>query len=216
MDSSKAIVYIADIKDTIWDGYYDRFKDLIEPKRLERIDGTGNERQKKLLLCTGALLQGVLKCHGADAKDIVYSLHGKPFLKGRDDLYFNVSHSGTLIVVALAGCEIGVDIQKPVPYKEALVNRICGPDERSEMGNAIIKSLNYVWAVKESYTKLVGTGIATELKDISFKRDGEQLEIFVKGEKAACGYHVYSDELYETILTSKEPITVENVITMNL
>lgn len=216
MESNKAIVYIADIKDTVWDGFYDRFKDLIEPKRLERINSVENEKSKKMLICTGALLQGVLKLHGGDAHDIAYDENGKPFLQGKTDLFFNVSHSGTLIVVAVAGCEIGVDIQKPVPYKEALINRICGMEERDSLGSAVIRNFNLVWAVKESFTKLTGTGIARDLKEITFVRNGEEFDILEKGEKAAKGYHVYADELYETVLSSKEPINVENVITMNL
>ena len=208
MEKSEAIVYLANIKNADASALYEKFKDKIEPKRVERIENCKNDNEKKLLTVTGVLLQGILAQQGVAASMIGYGLHGKPYVKNRGDVFYNVSHSGDYVMIAVAGQPVGVDIQKPVPYKETLVNKICSFEERDKLGQEIVKHLNLVWAVKESYTKLTGEGITRELAEISFEKNDASLVIKDNGHDAAVGEVVYSDDLYEAVIAAREPFTI--------
>ena len=217
MERSEALVYLAETGHANWEALYERFKQNLEPERVERIEKCTNPAQKKRLVCTGVLLQGLLKAQGVSADQISYEENGKPYIEGREDLFFNISHSGKMVIIALAGQPVGIDIQTTVPYKEALVNKICSMEERNLHGNDLVRHLNLIWAVKESYTKLTGKGIATELSEIGYRAgEGDDYVITFNGEDVAVGKHVFSDEIYEAFLTSKEPLNVGNLITMNL
>src|SRR5688572_26216936 len=57
--------------------------------------------------------------------------HGKPFIEGAP-LEFNLTHSGDLALIAVAGRRrVGVDVERlrPVPGLDDLAPRVCGPDE---------------------------------------------------------------------------------------
>lgn len=216
MEKNQALVYIAEIKGADWQALYARFKDNLNPLRVERIENAANVGVKKELVCTGVLLQGVLRSQGASFRDFEYGPNGKPSLKDRDDVFFNISHSGNYVVIALCGQEVGVDVQKPVPYKEALVNRISTMDERSRLGDIPVKHLNYMWAVKEAYTKLTGEGISKNLADITFEKSDENIIISDMGENAAYGKSIISDDLYEAVIATREPLENVNVSRMAL
>ena len=217
MERSVAMVYLADIVHANWEALYAQFKANLEPDRVERIEKCTNAGQKKRLVCTGVLLQGLLKAQGVTTGQIAYEENGKPYIDGKEDLFYNISHSGNKVIIVLSGQPVGIDIQATVPYKEALVNKICSMEERDAHGNDLVRHLNLIWAVKESYTKLTGQGITVELSDVGYsEKENGDLSITFKGEEAAVGKHVYSDEIYEAILTSKEDLNVGNVVKMNL
>ena len=51
-----------------------------------------------------------------------YGEHGKPYLNG---FCFNLSHSGTLAVLAVADGEVGVDVEKIAAASDKLICRVC-------------------------------------------------------------------------------------------
>ncbi len=55
--------------------------------------------------------------------------NGKPALKGLP-IHFNISHCKGLAVCALAPCPVGVDAEGLRPVSEALLRRVCTPEER--------------------------------------------------------------------------------------
>ena len=216
MEKENVIVYLADISKTDYETLYASFKANMEPKRVERIELAGNDKVKKELVATGALLQGILRGFGKKATDIAFEEKGKPYLPDCEDVYFNVSHSGNYVMIAFSGQPIGVDIQKIVPYKEALVNRICSFDERSKYSGDLIRHLNKIWAVKEAYSKLTGEGIGKDLSEVSFEGENDDLTISDKGEPSAKGKIVFSDDIYEAVVTAKEDFFVTAINRMNL
>lgn len=98
---------------------------------------------------------------------------GKPRLA--DDfpgkrLQFNISHSGDLVVIALAeGPRVGVDVERLRPISEAdgIVARCFAPGERSayhRASDAEKPALFYrAWTRKEAYLKATGEGLAFPL-----------------------------------------------------
>jgi len=102
--------------------------------------------------------------------------HGKPFLKlppQNCDLRFNLSHSGNLVVLALAhGREVGIDIEliKPPENLTDLAMRVFSPAElarwqplpAARQPAAFFTS----WTRKEAWLKCIGQGLIDDLSAI--------------------------------------------------
>lgn len=95
---------------------------------------------------------------------------GKPELAiGPTGLHFNVSHSGGIAVVGLAGAPIGVDVEvcRPVPRAQRLADRFFARSESvwlaavpaSERDRAFLA----LWTCKEAYVKAVGGRLGPSL-----------------------------------------------------
>jgi 4'-phosphopantetheinyl transferase len=85
--------------------------------------------------------------------------HGKPALLGAE-LQFNLSHAGDLAVVALAGVEVGVDIER-LDRSSRAVERTLTPGERAALRHGDDRRLQLlrVWCRKEALAKAIGTGL---------------------------------------------------------
>ncbi len=104
----------------------------------------------------------------------VANAHGKPGLdpgSGVDPtLRFNLAHSGSLVVYALArGRELGVDIEwvRPEFGGEAIAGRFFAPGEvaalRALPPEARALAFFHGWSRKEAYIKALGQGLALPL-----------------------------------------------------
>lgn len=96
---------------------------------------------------------------------------GKPFLADHPDLVFNLSHSGSAFLIAVAfDCRLGVDLEyfKNRVDFSGLVNH-CFAEEEITYWNRLPeirkKSEFYnFWTRKEAFVKAVGRGLALGLK----------------------------------------------------
>ena len=57
-------------------------------------------------------------------------IHGKPFWKPEEGIYFNVSNTKGLVVCAVARCEVGVDGERIRQVKLPVIRRCCSPREQ--------------------------------------------------------------------------------------
>ena len=86
--------------------------------------------------------------------------------------HFNISHSGDAAVVALAGAELGVDVEslRPVARAERLAARFFSDRERQSLANLPAglydPAFLAIWTAKEAYLKAVGSGISMPLRKI--------------------------------------------------
>lgn len=75
---------------------------------------------------------------------------------------FNLSHSGNLVVLAIAGCEVGVDIEKIMDVHEATVKKMFCEKQQEELlqleGRAKNERFTELWTTYEAMLKLKGTG----------------------------------------------------------
>ena len=78
---------------------------------------------------------------------------------------FNLSHSGDYVVCGVSNGEVGVDIQKWVPYKERTAERFFAKEEwelLQEKDEPERTELFYrLWSRKEAYGKYTGQGIGS-------------------------------------------------------
>ncbi|MCF2662369.1 4'-phosphopantetheinyl transferase family protein [Pseudoflavonifractor phocaeensis] len=93
---------------------------------------------------------------------------GKPFFPGREDLTFNLSHSGSLALCALGGTPVGVDIQIVRAWRPGLPRRVCSPRELAWLGEGpdFWERFCQLWALKESLVKQRGTGLTHPISAI--------------------------------------------------
>jgi len=97
---------------------------------------------------------------------------GKPYYKsisGKQDIEFNISHSGEMILVAFSrDAKIGVDIQEIIDCSEYLeiARSFFEPEEVKNIEESNSKELFFqYWSAKEAYLKAIGVGL---LKGMSF------------------------------------------------
>ena len=94
--------------------------ELVTDSRKRRIQAYVRPEDKARRLVAGLLLRNV--CGVTDDSQLMYGKNGKPYLKDKS-IYFNLSHSGDYVVLAVADYEVGVDIEKIEPYDHAIAAR---------------------------------------------------------------------------------------------
>lgn len=98
--------------------------------------------------------------------DWILSASGQPFPDGirttQGRQYVSLSHSGSLIAVALSDKPVGLDVQEAVPSDaSAIFRRFAHPEEKMWMGSAPEKeAFLHWWTCKEAAVKLTGEGLA--------------------------------------------------------
>jgi 4'-phosphopantetheinyl transferase len=90
--------------------------------------------------------------------------HGKPEVAG-SPLRFNVSHTGSLALIALAtGFEVGVDVER-LDRRSSAISRTLTPAEAAALdaggGDRHVELLR-VWCRKEALAKAIGGGLGWE------------------------------------------------------
>lgn len=125
---------------------------------------------------------------------------GKPFVKD-DNLYFNISHSGEYAVCAIGDEEMGVDIQKKKEIKYEFARRYYHDKdlEHIDRSEDSLTEIIRVWAIKESYVKLKGKGMAYGMN--KFYCDFEN-GLIMENEKRVANYiKVMENEEYVCFLS---------------
>jgi phosphopantetheinyl transferase len=101
-------------------------------------------------------------------------LRSEAYSEGRAMLYFNVSHSGTWGLVAIASEPVGIDLEAIHPriHVRSLVSTLLSPAERSawrEIRPAEqLQQIVRLWVCKEALLKAMGLGIAECLQMVNF------------------------------------------------
>ena len=84
---------------------------------------------------------------------------GKPYLKD-SPYHISISHSGVWWILAISLEPVGVDVQEYRSARfSALAKRFFHPTEVKALEKHNFEDFYKVWTAKESYVKLVGTGI---------------------------------------------------------
>ena len=102
-------------------------------------------------------------------KDVSYNEFGKPFIKNKP--YFNISHSGEYVAVAIDDNPIGVDIQI-MEEKHLKLTKIFTKEEQEYIDKEdTLNRFHLMWSIKEAALKLIGKGITQSFKDVEIIDD---------------------------------------------
>ena len=119
-------------------------------------------------------LRAILSRYGAGPPDqltLLTGSHGKPMLPPPSPLHFNVSHSGSVGLVAVAlGREVGVDVEqiRPLRSLRAIARRFFAPAEVAALERLapsdFVAGFYRCWTRKEAYVKARGLGLSLPLE----------------------------------------------------
>lgn len=149
-----------------------------------------NENTARNALYAGAFLQVVLAGElgvPVSAVSYIYGEQGKPELDmerignefdGEDlkRLYFNLSHSGDYVVLAVSDETVGIDIEYKNKNALRIAERFFCPEEYDVIAAADSEKerkqlfLQY-WTMKEAYVKYCGTGLQLPLSSFLIRRN---------------------------------------------
>jgi 4'-phosphopantetheinyl transferase len=146
--------------------------DLLSPDERARANGYLRTADKHLFVVARVLARTALAQYlHRDPRSIAFDhgRHGKPSVAASSHhrLGFNISHSGDIVVCAVAPVEaIGVDIERvrSTVSVDALAARHFSPAEREALGRWVPEARRAafftVWTRKEAYLKALGTGFS--------------------------------------------------------
>ena len=94
--------------------------------------------------------------------------HGKPFIEGRSDIHFNISHCQKAIAVVVSDQPVGIDVESFRKYSDALLDKTMNETEKAEILASATPEETFAcyWTRKEAVFKMQGTGITDNLHHI--------------------------------------------------
>jgi len=158
----------------IYQSLYEKASD----QRKSRADRYLRQEDKLRCVTAAALLKKVL---GADDSQIAKNDFGKPYLKDRRDVHYNLSHSGRYVVLAWGDTALGIDVQKheACTNMEAIGTRFFAFDELQYVQGDIGRFYE-IWTKKESFLKYTGKGLREDLRAFSVLAPGADIRYFYR------------------------------------
>ena len=107
---------------------------------------------------------------------------GKPFILGKESFHYNLSHSGSWVVIAFGDSEVGVDVERlrADTRIEGVAMRFFTAEEQRyvfrEENNRHQRFLE-IWTGKESFLKYLGTGLKRKLTAFSVLSLGPEVRL---------------------------------------
>ena len=151
----------------------------LSKERQQKIEAIKAEGGRRSSLGAWALMDhGLQQLYGLRQKDvkIAYGAHGKPYVKDRPEIHFNLSHSGDYVLATFGPVELGCDIQ--VIGEAHRNDRIAARFFTEAEQKALAEGMDFyrIWARKESYIKCIGDGMARDLRSFSVVEDFAQAQ----------------------------------------
>lgn len=101
--------------------------------------------------------------------EIIKNRYGKKFLEN-NEIYFNISHTNNILSFVFDCEECGIDIEYTQKQRrvEQLANHYFTNEEKEVVLNSdnINNSFYHIWTMKESYSKMIGSGIVGYFNNI--------------------------------------------------
>ena len=128
-----------------------------------------------------------------DEELLRFNKNKKPYLRDYPGIYFNISHSKEIIIVALSNVEIGIDIEEIKHFNQSFIDKVFSFEEKVQSINLNNKDEFYtrLWTLKECHFKCLGTGLKFPLTKTSFNLEKTNYSIeFKKGNN-----YYYQDKI---------------------
>ena len=184
---------------------YRRLFDASPVERQSRAEGYLRQEDKSRCVAAHALIRyAVEKTLNLSEFTVERDDYGKPHIQGRPDFHFNLSHSGSWVVIAYGASPVGIDVERirMDTGKENIARRHFTPEEQAYLfsaGEENGERFFEIWTAKESYLKYLGTGLRRSLNSFSVVPDGTGLGVRFTGRRLG--------DSYLTVCTRQEDIT---------
>lgn len=179
---------------------FDFFYKNVSKYRQEKINTFRQVKDKNLSLGAGILLGSALKDLGLCEKDMLYKegKYGKPYFENEPNLYFSVSHSHNMALVALCDTEIGCDIERIDKIDLSIAKRFFHTDEYNNiigLHNTSEQQRQFFrfWTLKESFIKATGFGFKLPLNEFCINLSGEKISVSCSDTDGIYNFAEYSD-----------------------
>ena len=143
------------------------YAQLLDKERRERV-----ERYRLIDDKKRCILAGLMTRHFLGNAEILKNEYGKPFLS--DGRFFNISHSGSYVLFALAESEIGCDIEQFHYVNAVRTGKTVFNDDEMTLILASADRLGIFfnfWTKKESLLKCIGEGFHRSAKSVDVCSD---------------------------------------------
>ena len=167
----------------------------VNEKQKEKAFTYKNERDQIRSLASSYLANSLSK------EPLLFNDMGKPFFANGP--FFNISHSGRYIIMAVSDKEIGVDIEENVEKDMSSLIRIFNEAEAKMIKEHA--DFYYLWCAKESLIKCIGSSISHVKEIPGLPLNG--LKTF-KGKDYQCKTFVYEKHIISITRESKEEFEV--------
>lgn len=165
---NKTRVYIAETAVLKDDSLFGKLYNIVSVERQVRIDSYLFPKDKRLSLAAELLMRYGFQAEGLDEYPLGYGENGKPYIQGRSDIFFNLSHSEERVMCAVSGRDVGCDVEKVTEIDLEIARRFFYGSEYERIAREQTLSRRYdtffrLWTLKESFMKATGLGMALPL-----------------------------------------------------
>ena len=179
-------------------------------ERILKIQSQKQVEKRKQSFGAGLLLREALLRHGFSGESVYIGPNGKPMA---DNICFNISHSGKMIVCAVSDKPVGCDVEEVKPVPEGIVTHFFSDGERRYLqefrGKAYQEAFFRLWTMKESYAKMTGEGMSSLLGsfevlcgDSSLTKEGPR--VLREGSVQSCVFQEYHVPGYQIAVCAEE------------
>lgn len=190
-------LYYTDFSGRNTEELMDSYQNRIDSQRYEKVMRIQAPEARVRSLLGGFLLQRAMQEALLSEKEVLplpftYGPQGKPYLEEHLNLYFNLSHSGRVVVCVLCDEEIGVDVQEYRNVKERVAERFFTGQEKEQLRALKADTEEYeklffrLWSVKESYIKFTGLGMKQGLDTFIVDWETGRIRDASSGKAIAC------------------------------
>jgi len=164
---------IGDVRDR---SLYADLMPLLTPQKRERIEKLVHAEDVVRTLTGERLIRDIIErkfgIQGAAVR-LDTNAYGKPFLAGYPDFHFNLSHSGRLVVCAVGGSPVGIDVehQGDADWK-AIASFLSDEEQRDLSARPAEDQRSHfyrLWTLKESCLKCRGKGFFIDPASFTIK-----------------------------------------------
>lgn len=189
-------VYIADVTVLKDEDLYGKLYARLDAERRAKVDRFRFPKDRRLSVGAGALLMYALQKENVGNVSIEVKPTGKPYLAGKESLFFNLSHSENKVMCAVADKEVGCDVERKTEFDQALASYVMTKQEFQQIygleSEAKQQEMFFrLWTLKESYMKATGLGIRLEPGTFGMKVEKESISVIPPVDEQVFNFKEY-------------------------
>ncbi|WP_317853661.1 4'-phosphopantetheinyl transferase family protein [Chakrabartyella piscis] len=202
--------YILDVTQLNKEEIFDEALSHVKKTRQDKVALLRKKEVKRTSLGAGLLLEYALQQEDAsyDVETLAYTPKGKPYFLG-NDIYFNISHSGEVVLCVTSQKNIGCDIEK---IRETIPKHLDKILSKTEMKcfetlseTEKKKYFFQLWTAKESIAKWNGAGLAFPFAEITVMDTNEVKSSIIYEETVVYLQSGQENDYMWTICSEEKP-----------
>lgn len=159
----------------------------LSPQRREQALRYKHEPGRRQSVAAYLLLSEGLREEYGIIEPPVFGYHegGKPFIEGRSDIHFNLSHCRDAAMCIIAPHPVGIDVESVRRFKEDLARYTMNEHEMEQILSSKRPDIAFIrlWTMKEALLKMTGEGIRNDLKNILEEHTDVQFHTIVSPDE---------------------------------